>query len=461
MTKFINTQLQILQLEGYSTWRFLNWWRRHPLTFNLLQKKPLVYTAKVRYLLLYTKLLYLLTAIGVFINPLYLLPLFTLIIQPFPLLFLALLIHKPYELINRRRTIARCRQQITHHPHLTVVAITGSYGKTSTKDFLYEIVSHFQTTIKTPESYNTVFGISLVLDLELTSKVKYFICEMAAYVRGEIKELTQQVPPNFAILTTIGNQHLERFKSLENTTLAKFELIDAVDPKNALVNLDNPYIAAHLKLPQYQGVKTYSFHDDRADFYVSSYRLTPLGTTFTIRHQGKDHSFSTPLFGTSNLQNLVAAVSMSLILQIPQPIIKAVLTHLQPSPHRLELKPINSSTLVDDAYSSNQLGFTQIIDDLNKLKGKKALLTPGIIELGSLTIPIHHQLGESIGTVFDTVYLVGHSDRTKALEQGIRETGSQAIIHYLTDHHQLWPTINQLAANHSWILLENDLPDNY
>jgi len=270
------------------------------------------------------------------------------------------------------------------------------------------------------------------------------------------------VPPSYAILTAIGPQHLERFKSLHNTTLAKFELIDAVVPQNALVNLDNDYIRHHLKKhPTYQGVNTYSFKYKKATFYVSRYTLTPKGTSFTIRYKGKNFSYSTHLFGTSNLENLVAAISLCLLLKVPHSTITKAFTTLKPAPNRLEIKIINQATVIDNTYSSNVQGFTSIINDLKPLKGKKALITPGIVELGEQTIPVHSQIGKQAATVFDTIILVGQSPRTLALEKAIKSTHSTTTITYLTSPSDYWPTVRTLSQTHSWILLENDLPDNY
>lgn len=461
MTKFLKTHLHILQLEGYSPARFLSWWLRHPLTFTTSDKKPLVKTSKALSLLRLTYLLYLILLFLSLTNFYYLIVLFLTFFEPFPLLFLSLLLIKPYEILNRQLTIRRSRAAIVNHPHLTVVAVTGSYGKTSTKDFLYQILSRHAPTLKTPHSYNTVFGIAKVIDLELTRRIRYFLCEMGAYVRSEISELTRQIPPDYAILTAIGSQHLERFKSLQNTTLAKFELLDAVKPEHALVNLDNPLIAQHLQLKRYQGVNTYSLSNPAADFYLSDIRPSPQGTRFSLHYQKISLQFETKLFGTANIQNLTAAIAMSLLLETPPATIHQAVSALEASPHRLELKTVGKATLIDNAYSSNEQGFTQIIADLKSLPGKKALLTPGIIELGSDTTSIHRRLGEQIATVFDTIYLVGHSDRTSAIERGILSVSADQQINYLTDHRLLWPTIEKLAESHPWILLENDLPDNY
>jgi len=432
-----------------------------------------VVTKKVKSLLTISYFIFGLLLIFSFFSRFYFvapLSLLIFLMEPFIYLLAATFLIIPYEKIHRLRTIRRIRKEIIGHPDLSVVGITGSYGKTSVKDFLFTILSGWQETLKTPESYNTVFGIAKVVDLELISKTKIFICEMGAYIRGEIRELCHMVPPDYAILTAVGTQHLERFKNLENTTLAKFELIDAVQPSHALVNLDNPLIATRITLSQYHGVQTYSLVNPQANFFVKDYFLSSSGMRFTLTHKNKDSIFSSSLFGTSNLYNLVAAISMATMMKVPEKIISRQVSQITSSPHRLELKKINRATLIDNAFSSNEEGFTSLIQDLSRLPGKKVLITPGIVELGLRTVEVHQRIGRLASGVFDKFILSGKSIRTLSLEQGLLSSpvgaGSSRPkrnipVSYIPNSTNLWPLIEELSKDFDWILLENDLPDNF
>lgn len=457
MYKPLETQLTILQQEGYSITRFLMWWIAHPFNYTISSKKPLVITQKVKRLINISYIIFgTLVIFSIITEKLLFIPavLLLFLIQPYLFLAFALLVIRPLEIINRKRTIKRIRTEILNHTDLTVVGITGSYGKTSVKDFLFFIVSGWQESIKTPESYNTIFGIAKVVDLELLSKTKLFICEMGAYVRGEIAELCQMVSPKYAILTAIGSQHLERFRKISNTTLAKFEIIDSVRSPNALVNIDNPFIAERLALPKYRGVKTFSLADSKADYFIKSHHLTSTGLKFTLTHNKRDYTFISKLFGTSNLYNLTAAISMAMILKVPTDVIRDRVEDIIPSPHRLELKKIHQATLIDNAFSSNEEGFTTLISDLSTLNGKKVLITPGVVELGARTWQVHQKLGQLSNPVFDEVILVGKSIRTMSFEQGYRKK-----VSYVDNSTNLWPLIEKLSQKYDWILLENDLPD--
>lgn len=453
MLGFLKTHLTVLQQEGYSIPRFLSWWIKNIFTWHISAKKPLVSTSKIKIILFlaFAQVSFVLIFLP---NPLKILVVLVLLFTPFVFLTISVILLWPYERYNRHLTIQKSRKYFLGRQDLEVIGVTGSFGKTSVKDFLFTILDNNNEVVKTPESYNTVFGIKRVLDFEILPKTKRFVCEMGAYHRGEIAELCQMVPPQYAILTAIGSQHLERFGSLENTTLAKFELIDSVKPQNALVNFDNDLIREHLKDRKYAQVKTYSTSDSKADFFVKEYEMAKNGISFELNK----HRYHVNLFGRVNLSNIVAAVSMAKMLKVPENSIADRLKRVKSSPHRLELKQIGNCTLIDNAFSSNETGFANVLEDLRRLRGKKALITPGIIELGSQTAKVHERLGKLASGIFDKYILVGKSERTLNFTKGLK---NDRKVEYIDNATNLWPIIHQLAKTHDWILLENDLPDNF
>jgi UDP-N-acetylmuramoyl-tripeptide--D-alanyl-D-alanine ligase len=464
MNPLFLTHLHILQLEEYAPSRFLRWWIRHPLVFRSTQKKPLVWTRKAQLLRLLSILISVLLISGSYWTFSWLgalLMVTLLALTPLSLL-LSISFLLPLESWKRKQLIESSTRSLQKNSGLQTIGITGSYGTTSVKEMLYHILSRSEITVRTPESYNTPLGIARTIHMEITSKVQYFLCEMGAYQRGDISALTRQVPLDFAILTAVGRQHLERFGSLENTTKGKFEIIDAVQPEHALVNLDNEYIRQHLeKNPQYKNVKTYSLDNPQAYFYASHLRFSAEGVKWQLNSPRKKILLSSPLFGTANLQNLIAATAMAVMLKVPDKTIQEALRNIAPAEHRLELKKIGKATLIDNAFSSNDAGFHLVMLDLEQLDGKKVLITPGIIELGKETEPVHYHLGEQAAKVFDTIYLVGKSERTTSFFQGIKSIRPDLSVVFLENSENLWPLIHELSEKYDWILLENDLPDNY
>lgn len=344
-----------------------------------------------------------------------------------------------------------------------VIGITGSYGKSSVKQFLYQILKCHRYALATPASFNTLRGVAQMIKWELVSKVRYLVVEMGAYKKGDIRELAQIVNPTWGILTAIGSQHLERFGSLENTTNAKFELAESVSNNQMLVNADNHWIKGQLELEKYQGIKTYSIKNP-ADYRVEKYILGPEGMNFTIKFRKQAWSFKTELFGTSNLYNITAAIGLSHMLGVPLSTIQRIVSRIKPAPHRLQLHRFGDNILIDNAYSSNESGFLTIISDLKGIKGKKALITPGIVELGSgFSQKIHHQIGVEAAKVFEKIVLVGRSDRTMPLKQGIVSAANSRnlSINYIDEHQSIWEEAVKLAQHYDWVLLENHLPVNY
>ncbi len=248
----IKLHFTILQLEEYKYTRFIKWILKNFFKRSIAAKKPFAVTQKITYLTFLFILICIILPIVLFsITSSLLLSFLALIIlltQPWITLGLSLALLKPYEIYNRKKAIEDSRKKLLSCQNLKVIGITGSFGKSSTKEILYQMLKEKYDVLKTPESFNTIFGIAKVIDLELDNKYDYFICEMAAYNKGEIATLTYMVPPKYGILTGITTQHYERFGSLENTIQAKFELIDAIkDKDNIVFNLNDKNITGEVK----------------------------------------------------------------------------------------------------------------------------------------------------------------------------------------------------------------------
>ncbi len=379
--------LHILQLEEYKPRRFLRWWIRNPLKFSLEGKKPLVWTNKAKFI-------YYLS--GGF----------------WPLMFVALLLLKPYEVVNRWRVKWLVRGKIRRLKKLglKVIGITGSYGKTSTKEFLYQILKTKHRVLRTPESYNTVFGISKVVDWELDENYDFFVCEMGAYKIGEVAELCRMVEPDYGILTGINEQHLERFGSLANTIRAKFELVDFVrDPQKLVLNFGNELVRKN----------------------------APAGAV-AYGQENYKHPSEQNIEGAAKLAQILGISRVSKDLKLP--------------PHRLTLVKREKMTVIDDAYSGNVDGFKAAVAYLKSFKDWKVIVTPGIAELGRESLRIHQSLGKLLVDI-DQIILVGKNDRTRGLE-----IGSGRSVEYVGRVGEAISRVKKLPAT---VLFENDLPDNY
>jgi len=452
-------QLQILQLGEYRVINFLKWILRNFSKRELENKKKLVFSAKAKMVLVLSLTLNILTIsalaflfglIGFVIG-------LILSSQPYIFLTISVFMLKLPEQLLRAWIKGKAMRKLATFKNLTIIGVTGSYGKTSVKEFLYSILKTEHRVLKTPESYNTVLGIAKVIDLELDESYQYFICEMAAYKRGEIKELAQMLKPQFGILTGINEQHLEMFGSIKNTIAAKFELVQAI-PENglAIMNGDNDPVKNNYRKYKKNfvvyGLGNFSFS-------AKKIKVGEGGTTFDLVLDNESYPCKTKLLGSSQIENMVAAATMASKLGMKPAKIAESIANISAVPHRLEFKELGQMLVIDDAYNSNVTGFKEALNLLENFKDReKVIVTPGIVDLGARTLEIHQSLGKLAEKICDEIILVGKNDRTKGLAAGVT---NQEKIYWIDSIKDLQIFLKTLNLKNPVVLLENDLPDNY
>jgi len=458
--------LHILQLEQYWTGRYIKWLVKNWGNKTHLNKTKLKSTAKIKaisliYFLILGIVYWLVTknlGIGVGVAVFVLLN-----IMPFILLGP---INMALNLVGKvivEAVILKTNKKILEYKSLVKIGITGSFGKSSVKNYLWQILAQENYAVKTPLSYNTILGVKKVIDLEIFEKVKYFLVEMGAFTRGDIGKITKMVEPQFGILTAVGKQHLDRFGSVEKVRQTKFELLEGIkDKSKVLVNWDNEKIREWInKNDKYKTVKKYSIKDRQADFWAGNIRLSKEGSSFEIHWGNQKEKINTRLFGSVNVENLTGAIGMALILGVKMDKIKKGIEKIGAVKNRLEIKKIGKATVIDNTYSSNQEGFLRLIADLKKIKGTKALVTPGIVELGRETKSVHQIVGKRAGEVFDEIVLVKESEMTRSLQVGLGRAKKRNKVWFLEDFAKYWLTVQKLSEKYDWVVLENDLPENY
>ncbi len=359
-----------------------------------------------------------------------------------------------------------------------VIGITGSYGKTSTKYILHQILSQRFNTLMTPDSYNTPMGICKVIRGDLAPEHEIFIVEMGAYKRGDIRELCNLASPEIGILTAVGPQHLERFKSIENIAKGKYELIESLPSDGlAVFNCDNE-ICAELADKREQGgspVRRYATEpfpvtsaSDKVDLTATNIRHTPEGLAFTA-HIGVDTAdiadaeIQTQLLGQHNVSNILAAMAVAIECGMTLEEIREAIVNVEPIPHRLQLTTgVGKVTIIDDSFNANPVGAKAALEVLTEIgDGKKVLVTPGMVELGEREYEENKRFGEQAADVCDLVILVGPT-RTTPILDGLKaaEYPSQQIIVALNLEEVKQHLATQVKAG-DVVLFENDLPDNY
>ena len=431
-------------------------------------KKPLVYTPRVKRMLATLTLLVGIIVAAVtkpcFINrresiaALILVLLYALS----PLLVLvANLINKPIELSINKHYTNDAKKILAACPDLTVIGVTGSYGKTSVKYYLNTLLRAKYNVLMTPESYNTPMGVVKTIRGSLKATHEIFICEMGAKWVGDIKELCDIVHPKHGIITSIGPQHLESFKTLDAVKSTKFELADALPGDGMLfLNGDDENIKDYgCKRP----AVTYSVEGD-ADYVAYDLSVSEKGTSFSVRtRDGETERYSTRLIGRHNVLNIVGAIAICHKLGIPLSDLKGQVRKLNGVPHRLELTEKNGVTIIDDAYNSNPSGTKAALEALSLFDGYKILVTPGMVELGEKQEELNREFGQNAAKVCDYVVLVGQKQAVPIKAGLLDENYDENKIFVASTINEALTHVYALPSHgkKKVILLENDLPDNY
>ncbi|MBI3379876.1 UDP-N-acetylmuramoyl-tripeptide--D-alanyl-D-alanine ligase [Candidatus Gottesmanbacteria bacterium] len=296
------------------------------------------------------------------------------------------------------------RKKILKMNNLITIGITGSYGKTSTKEFLAAILSEKFKVAKTPEFTNTDIGIAKYILKELTSGHNIFIVEMGAYKKGEIKTICDMVKPKFGVITGINEQHLELFGSIENTKRAKFELIESL-PKDgvAIFNGNNIHCLEMAKWIRRRILKTVIYNTDSN---VKNIEIFRDHIAFNLISESKSYKFRTSLLGVQSIENLLSAVYVAKDLGMIMGEIQKATSYIVSPLKTMQFKGMeNGATLIDDTFNANPDGVLAAVDYMKIFKGKKILVLTPLIELGEEAEKIHERLGEKTAKTCDLILL--------------------------------------------------------
>ena len=429
-------------------------------------KKPLVYTMRVRRMLVTTAVLYMigmlvaLTAGEYWVRAGECILLVLFLLQPF-LILLVNWINRPVEQAIDRHYVSDAARILREMPDLTVIGVTGSYGKTSVKYFLNTLLSSKFNVLQTPGNYNTTLGVVRTIREQMKPFHEIFICEMGAREVGDIKEICDLVHPDYGIITSIGPQHLQSFHTVENIIATKFELADAVPAEGKVfLNYDNSYIRGH-KIDK--NVVSYGTAGAAIDYRAYDITVSPNGSTFKMKDaQGEEFEFHTRLVGNHNVQNIAGAIAVAHTLGIPMEKLRYPVKQLESVPHRLQLSRQGGRILLDDSYNSNKNGFMAALDTLAMFKELRILMTPGMVELGEKQYSENKEVGVYAADKCDYAVLVGR-EQTKPIQDGLLEAGfarsRMIVVDTLQEAFQMVNAIPD--EKQKVVLIENDLPDNY
>ena len=431
---------------------------------NSTSIKKLVFTKRIKRMFAFSLLLCL--ALGVFafltdgiLQLSLLLSLYLLILIPEILCLVSLFALSPIEKAISSHFIKDAKKILSSIKGLRVIGITGSYGKTGTKYILTRILSEKFNTVCTPESFNTPMGVVRTIRERLRADTEIFVCEMGAKKSGDIKEICDIVNPDCGLITSVGPQHLDTFKTIDTVYKTKFELFDAVNKKGGMLfaNGDNELIK--------QGPCSAILYgtDDSFCFKAENIVGGRDGVSFDLVLNDDRIRVSSKLLGRHNVLNILGAASLAYKLGVSLKDIAFSVGRINPVEHRLELKgSVSGSLLIDDAYNSNPEGCLEAVSVLNSFECmKKVIITPGLVELGEKEYECNFELGKKAGLVCDKIILVG-KNRSIPLADGVKSTDFDTENLFVAESFKNAMEIySSFADSNTVVLLENDLPDNY
>jgi len=377
--------------------------------------------------------------------------------QPF---FLALgnSLAKPIETFLQSGFKRKAREKLGDRK---VIAVTGSYGKTGTKEAIAHLLETTYPLLKTPGSFNTPMGLCKVINNGLEEHHELFVTEMGATKKGDIKELCQIVSPSIAVITSIGEAHLETFGTIKNVAKTKFELADSLSPEGVLIiNSDHP-LAEKMAEGRKQKMVRYGFGEG-ADFRPANIRCSSKGSVFDlITPSGKIENINIRLLGKLNVINVTAGFAVGTELGIPTTKLINGAGSLRQMESRLELIANSGSYLIiNDGFNSNPIGAVSAVETLSYFEGmKKIMVTPGIVDVGEEHDRINFEFGRISAKQCDYVLLINER-RTASLKNGLLAGGMNM------DRVTVFPSLekarvylNKIADDKAVVLFENDLPD--
>jgi UDP-N-acetylmuramoyl-tripeptide--D-alanyl-D-alanine ligase len=354
-----------------------------------------------------------------------------------------------------------------------VVAVTGSFGKTSTKNHIAHLVGGARAGVATPASFNNRAGLARAVNEQLADGTEVFVAEMGTYGRGEIADLCRWCPPDIAVITAIGPVHLERFGSEERIVEAKAEIIESA--ADVVLPVDDPRLAALADRAARDGKRVLRCSDTDRSADVCVARGDDRSGVSVFAHGSllaDDLEIPTGVQPT----NLAVAVAVALVLEVDPATIGARLRDLPPVDHRLAVVHSSSGmTILDDTYNSNPTGASAALRALVPTSGgacasepsaphRLVVVTPGMVELGSRQFEENREFGAAVANLANDLVIVGRTNR-RALEAGARavaQTGARVTrVTRVRDRLQAVDWVREHLGPGDAVLYENDLPDHY
>ncbi len=346
---------------------------------------------------------------------------------------LGVLLTSPLATIKRRMLIASAKKKLSKLKKLKVVAVTGSYGKSTTKELLYQILDKKFKTVKTEKNNNTDVGIALTILKKINSNTEVFVAEMGAYKIGETRDCCKIAPPDVAIITGIDQQHVSLFGGIKEVLASTYEVVEEMRPDGlTILNGDNEYCFKIAEKTNKRKLMYYSIHNaskleaselsfnsketsvkhklsfpGNENVFVKDIESNEQGLAFIMNYDGVQYQIKTNLKARYNISNLMAAMLTANELGVTMAEVVKIVNKLDFAVPYLNVKEgINNSKIIDHGYNANPTGFLAALKFMQSLgiKQKKWVFTQGLIELGPERVATNNKVATAIIATADVLY---------------------------------------------------------
>lgn len=323
------------------------------------------------------------------------------------------------------------------HKKIIVIAVTGSYGKSSTKDYIAQILEKKFNVLKTKGTNNTPIGIANTILTAIRENTEVFVVEMGAYKKGEIREMCQMVKPKIGVLTAISPQHLSLFGSIENTIETKYELIESLQKDGlAMFNANNENVRKLFQKTKIKKILYGAFLHSSSlpktvspDIQANNIVVHKDFLTFDVFLREKMTRLTAPLIGGHNVENILPGIFIADYLGMSENSIKNTVAHLSPLPNTMTRHESKGITYIDDTFNASPDAVFAAISYMKIYRGKKILILQPMIELGKNARREHRRVGEEIGKICDYVFVTNKNFYNDIIEGiGISKSSCKVVV---------------------------------
>lgn len=333
------------------------------------------------------------------------------------------------------------------------LAVTGSSGKTTTKDMLYFAVSESRKTLRNLGNLNSEIGLPMTV-FNLDESHECAVLEMGMYVQGEIDYLAEIVKPHFAIITNVGVAHIQSAGSRENILKAKMEIANYMTQSDVLlINGDNDMLQTVDTGAMKPSVYKYGL-EEHNDIRLISYETTESGMKIRADILGKITEYEIPTLGIHNIYNSLSVMGLCSLMGLDMKKSAEGIRKYQPSKYRMEIKSVSGKTLIEDFYNANPDSMRASIETFRQMQGeRKVAVLADMLELGEISEKEHMNAGIQASEIFDVIICIG-SD-AKYIGKGAIENGfDKGRVYYFANNEEAVSEINSILRPGDAVLMK-------